>query len=102
MCLFKPFQLICDGARLYTDKIHAMMERSNFYDDKEEQFDITERVCNVHFLVEKNSDKDTKQDGNGYLMQGNLGLHFNFALSASMVCGQILTWENFSFFKSFS
>ncbi|XP_022345409.2 protein unc-13 homolog D-like isoform X2 [Crassostrea virginica] len=45
MGIIKITDLICDGARLYTDKIHAMMERSNFYDDKEEQFDITERLC---------------------------------------------------------
>ncbi|XP_062567283.1 uncharacterized protein LOC134229555 [Saccostrea cucullata] len=37
--------LICDGARMYTDKIHVMMEKSNFYDDGDEQFDITERLC---------------------------------------------------------
>jgi hypothetical protein len=44
------FQLICDGARMYTDKIHIMMERSNFYDDDDEQFDITDTVCRMcHF-----------------------------------------------------
>ncbi|XP_061162989.1 protein unc-13 homolog D-like isoform X2 [Saccostrea echinata] len=45
MGIIKITDLICDGARIYTDKIHVMMEKSNFYDDGDEQFDITERLC---------------------------------------------------------
>lgn len=45
MGIIKITDLICDGTRIYTEKIHAMMEKSNFYDNGEKQFDITERLC---------------------------------------------------------
>ena len=37
-------QMICDGARLYADKVHSILERNCYYDPDLGQFDVTERV----------------------------------------------------------
>jgi len=39
------FQLICDGARLYVEKIQSILERNCYYDDEEKTFNITDSVC---------------------------------------------------------
>ncbi|XP_069135091.1 protein unc-13 homolog D-like isoform X2 [Argopecten irradians] len=45
MGVTKITDLICDGARMYGEKIHSMLERNGYYDDSLEQFDVTERLC---------------------------------------------------------
>lgn len=38
-------QIICDGARLYAEKIHSILERNCYYDDKlNAEFDVNDRV----------------------------------------------------------
>ena len=39
------FQTICDGVRLYTEKIENVLERNCYYDlDDNNQFDVTDSV----------------------------------------------------------
>ncbi|XP_048252394.1 protein unc-13 homolog D-like isoform X2 [Haliotis rufescens] len=45
MGVTKITDLICDGARLYADKIHTILERNCYYDQQEEQFDVNDRLC---------------------------------------------------------
>ncbi|KAK6192756.1 hypothetical protein SNE40_004176 [Patella caerulea] len=45
MGVTKITDLICDGARMYADKIHNMLERNCYYDTHEEQFDVHDRLC---------------------------------------------------------
>ncbi|KAK3103339.1 hypothetical protein FSP39_018605 [Pinctada imbricata] len=45
MGITKITDLICDGARTYTDKIQSKLERNGYYDDNETQFDVTDRLC---------------------------------------------------------
>ena len=44
MCVFCLVQMLCDGARLYVDKVHSILERNCYYDPDLGQFDVTERV----------------------------------------------------------
>ncbi|KAL4223873.1 hypothetical protein ACF0H5_017337 [Mactra antiquata] len=38
--------IVCDGARLYADKIQSILERNGYYDDKSNsEFDVNERLC---------------------------------------------------------
>ncbi|XP_067650559.1 protein unc-13 homolog D-like [Haliotis asinina] len=45
MGVTKITDLICDGARLYADKIHTILERNCYYDQQEEKFDVNDRLC---------------------------------------------------------
>ncbi|XP_041349496.1 protein unc-13 homolog D-like [Gigantopelta aegis] len=45
MGITKITDLICDGIRLYVEKIHCILERNCYYDSNEAQFDVTDRVC---------------------------------------------------------
>ncbi|KAL8571486.1 hypothetical protein ACOMHN_001248 [Nucella lapillus] len=45
MGVTKITDLICDGARLYADKVHSMLERNCYYDPDQTHFDVTERLC---------------------------------------------------------
>ncbi|XP_060589572.1 protein unc-13 homolog D-like isoform X2 [Ruditapes philippinarum] len=42
----KITDIICDGARLYAEKIHSILERNCYYDDKlNAEFDVNDRLC---------------------------------------------------------
>ncbi|XP_045173745.2 protein unc-13 homolog D-like [Mercenaria mercenaria] len=42
----KITDIICDGARLYAEKIHTILERNCYYDDKlNAEFDVNDRLC---------------------------------------------------------
>ncbi|OWF46560.1 protein unc-13 homolog D-like isoform X1 [Mizuhopecten yessoensis] len=45
MGVTKITDLICDGARMYGEKIHSILERNCYYDDSVVQFDVTDRLC---------------------------------------------------------
>nr|KAG5690120.1 hypothetical protein BaRGS_003443 [Batillaria attramentaria] len=45
MGVTKITDLICDGARLYADKVHSILERNCYYDPDQRQFDVTDRLC---------------------------------------------------------
>ncbi|XP_076108920.1 protein unc-13 homolog D-like isoform X1 [Mytilus galloprovincialis] len=45
MGVTKITDLICDGARLYVQKIQNILERNCYYDDEEKTFNVTDRLC---------------------------------------------------------
>ncbi|KAL3858511.1 hypothetical protein ACJMK2_013096 [Sinanodonta woodiana] len=45
MGVTKVTDLICDGVRLYADKIHHILEKNGYYDGHRAEFDVTERLC---------------------------------------------------------
>ncbi|KAL5016347.1 hypothetical protein ScPMuIL_005936 [Solemya velum] len=45
MGVTKITDLICDGARLYADKIHSILKGNCYYDNEQGQFDVTDRLC---------------------------------------------------------
>ncbi|XP_076453401.1 protein unc-13 homolog D-like isoform X2 [Babylonia areolata] len=45
MGVTKITDLICDGARLYADKVHTILEGNCYYDADQTHFDVTERLC---------------------------------------------------------
>ncbi|ESO97337.1 hypothetical protein LOTGIDRAFT_231532 [Lottia gigantea] len=45
MAVTKITDMICEGAGMYADKIHRLLERNCYYDDQQEQFDVTDRLC---------------------------------------------------------
>ena len=45
MGVTKITDLVCDGARLYADRIQSILERNGYYDNNHAQFDVTDRLC---------------------------------------------------------
>ena len=45
MGVTKITDMICDGARAYASKIQNILERNCYYDDNQDQFDVTDRMC---------------------------------------------------------
>ena len=44
------FQLVCEGARIYANRIHRILEENGFYkEDKETKFDIKDKVGILYF-----------------------------------------------------
>ncbi|XP_070205780.1 protein unc-13 homolog D-like [Littorina saxatilis] len=45
MGVTKITDMICDGARMYADKVHSILERNCYYDPEQGHFDVTDRLC---------------------------------------------------------
>ncbi|XP_074641675.1 BAI1-associated protein 3-like isoform X2 [Tubulanus polymorphus] len=45
MGITKICDTICDGARMYADKIRFILEKNGYYDNDNEQFDVTDQLC---------------------------------------------------------